>query len=162
MPQLSEKNGFSIVEIVIGAAIVAMVTTAIAAAWQFYTVMSLQSARQAQAAVLLEEGGEIVRYLRDKGWDANIAVWSLDKEYYLIWWNGDFVATTTPTAINTDYSRTVEFSSVTRNAQDDIVKSGGTTDPSTRLVDIRVRSGTSTTTAPLLYGQMLIHDTYEN
>ncbi len=60
-------KGFSLTEIVIGAAIVALVVTAVASAWQFYVKLSGQSTRLTQAALLIEEGGEALQYMRDKG-----------------------------------------------------------------------------------------------
>jgi Tfp pilus assembly protein PilE len=162
MSLFSIKRGFSVVEIVIGAAVVALVVTGIASAWQFYTVMSVQTTRYTQAALLLEEGGEIIQYLRDKGWAAQIANKALNTQYFLIWYNNDYQATTTATLINGSYSRTVAFGQIRRDGSANIVTNGGTVDPDSLTATIRIYNNLSTTTAPILTGQMLVHNTYDN
>lgn len=154
-------KGFSVTEIVIGAAIVAVVVTAIATAWQFYAKLGGQSTRTVQAALLIEEGSEALQYMRDKSWTANIANLSLNTPYFLIWNGADYAATVTPTLINGNYSRTVTFSSVERDASGNIA-AGGTLDPGTRTATLNIYPNLSTTTTPILQAQMLLHNVYNN
>lgn len=155
-------KGFSLTEIVIGAAIVALVVTAIASAWQFYVKLGGQSTRSTQAALLIEEGGEALQYMRDKGWAANIANLATGTPYYLIWNGTDYLTTTTPTLTNSSYSRIVSFTAVQRDSSDNIVPSGGTVDHGTRLFTLNIYPNLSTTSAPILQAQMLLHNAYGN
>lgn len=155
------RAGFSIVEIVIGAAIVALVVTAIATAWQFYTKLAGQSVRSTQAALLIEEGGEALQYMRDKGWTANIANLTNNTTYYLIWDGTDYKATTTPILINSAYSRTITFGAVQRDASYNIASSG-TVDTDTRTATLNIYANLATTSTPILQAQMLIHNVFQN
>ena len=157
---LSGKNGFSIVEVVVCAAIIAVVVTGVSSAWAFYLKLTGESTRLAQAALLMEEGGEALSYLRDKGWDANIGALTVGTTYYLVWNGTDFVTTTSQTAINNQFFRKVIFSSVMRDASANIA-GAGTVDPDTRLATIGVYA-TSTAATPILEAQMLIHDVFAN
>ncbi|MCX6715744.1 MAG: type II secretion system protein [Candidatus Taylorbacteria bacterium] len=158
--QKKRGAGFSIIEIVIGAAIVALVVTAIASAWQFYVKLGGQSTRTTQAALLIEEGGEALQYLRDKGWASNIGNLATNTTYYLIWNGTDYVTTATPTLINNNYSRTVILSAVLRDASDNIATTG-TADPNTRTATLSIYPNLDTTT-PILQAQMLIHNVFQN
>ncbi len=153
--------GFSVTEIVIGAAIIAVVVTGVATAWQFYLKLAGQSTRMTQADLLIEEAGEALQYIRDKGWDANIAPLALNTSYYLVWDGSDYVLTTTPTIINNAYTRIISLRSVNRDASSNI-SSSGTNDPGTRLATISIYPNSSTTTAPIVQAQTLIHDVFSN
>ncbi len=160
-PHKKSASGFSVTEIVVGAAVIALVVTALASAWQYYLKLSGQAVRLAQATVLLEEGAEAVQYLRDKGWDTYIGALTPNAPYYLVWTGTDYAATTTPTLVNNSYTRTLTLSTVSRGASDNIVVSG-TVDAGTMTATINIYASNATTSAPLLTGQMLIHDIFQN
>ena len=153
-------KGFSVIEIVIGAALVAVVVAAIATAWQFYVKISGQSVRLTQASLILEEGSEVVQYWRDKGWTANIASLAQNTPYYVVWNGSDYVASATAIATNGTFARTIAFSPVYRDASQNIATSG-TLDPDTLLVTLNVYPATTTSPA-LVTAQMLIHDLFSN
>lgn len=155
-------RGFSVAEIVIGAAIVAVAVTAVSSAWVFYSKLSGESTRTNQGALLLEEGNEALQYMRDKGWTANIANLSLNTTYYLVWNGSDYEATTTATLINSSYTRTISFTPVRRDSSDNIVSSGGTIDTGTRLATINIYPQNATTGPAILQGQTLVHNIFSN
>jgi hypothetical protein len=158
------SHGMSLVEVVVGAAIAAVVVAGIATAWSFYGKLANESVRTTQADLLIEEGAEALQYWRDKGWDANIGALALNTPYYIVWNGTDYVATTVATPINSSYTRSVTFSAVYRDASDNIASSG-TLDAGTRLATISVSlyptpPGGSATT--IMQAQTLIHDIFEN
>lgn len=157
------KKGFSVVEIIVASAIIATVVTAIGGGWQIYLKTTRDAMNYTMAANMTEEGGEAVQLLRDLGWTTNIASLSLDTSYDLYWdtTNSTYKATTTPQLLQGLYRRTITFGAVERDAWDNIVTSGGTTDANTRKVTIDVYLGSATST-PLSESQMLIHNTYAN
>ena len=157
---LSRTRGFSIVEIIIGAAIVAVVVTGIASAWQVYEKLVGQSVRLAQADLLTEEGAEALQYFRDKGWTANIAPLSVNTAYYIIWTGSDYAATTTPTATN-GFARVLTLSTVYRDASYNIASSG-TADPDTLLATLTIYPTSTATGTPAMQAQTLIHNVFNN
>lgn len=158
------SKGFSVIEVIVGAAIVAIVVTAIASAWQFYGRVAGQSVRGSQADLLLEEGAEALQYMRDKGWTANIASLALNTAYYMTWNGSTYTFSVTPTATNGGYARTVKLTAVYRDASDNIAASG-TLDPNTLLATITVypslNSSTNASTT-ILQAQTLIHNVFNN
>jgi hypothetical protein len=155
----SPHCGFSVIEVIVGAAIVALVVTAIATAWTFYEKLSSQSVRVTQADILTEEGAEAIQYWRDKGWTSNIGNLTIGTTYYMYWDGTDYKATTTATLSN-GYMRTVVFSAVKRDASDNIATSG-TTDPNTLLATITVYPN-STTSPMVMQAQTLVHNVFSN
>ncbi|HEX7724805.1 MAG TPA: hypothetical protein VF438_03675 [Candidatus Paceibacterota bacterium] len=160
IPSRSTYDGFSLVEVVVGAGIVALVVTAIATAWTFYEKLASQSARQAQADLLVEEGAEIVQYWRDKSWDNTIGILTTGTAYYLYWDGIDYKATTSPTTSN-GYLRTIVFSDVQRDGSDNI-STTGTTDTNTRLATITVTTNSTSSPAMIMQAQTLVHDMFAN
>lgn len=152
-------KGFSTVEIVIGAALVAVIVTGIASAWQFYLKLNGQSARASQAALLIEEGAEALQYIRDKSWAGNIGSLSLSETYYVIWNGSDYIITSMPLVSN-GYVRKVTFAAVNRDSSDNIAASG-TLDPGTLKATISIYPDLTGTTA-ILQGEMLLHNIYAN
>lgn len=151
-------KGFSVIEVIVGAALVALVVTAIATAWAFYEKLSSQSDRVAQADLLIEEGAEVLQYWRDDGWTSNIAALAIGTTYYIYWNGTDYAATTTATASN-GYLRTLQFSAVNRDGSDNIAASG-TTDADTRLAILTIY--TSTTSPMVMQAQTLVHNVFNN
>jgi len=103
-----------------------------------------------QASLLLEEGLETARFLRDASW-ANVSVPATGTTYYLTW-SGTNWATSTTANVYVDgrFERTLRLDDVYRDGSDDIVPSGGTLDVGTRKATVTVswwdRTATSTRT----------------
>jgi hypothetical protein len=155
----STHHGFSVIEVIVGAGIVALVVTAIATAWTFYEKLSSQSVRVVQADVLIEEGAEVVQYWRDKGWTSYISNLTTGTTYYIYWDGSDYKSTTTPTASN-GYLRAVSLSAVRRDVSDNI-STTGTTDPDTLLATLTIYPN-STTSPMIMQAQTLVHNVFDN
>lgn len=157
----SKKQGISIIEIVISAALITIAIVGIIGAINVFLAISIKNTNQAQSALLIEETLEIIQHLRDETFSGNFSNMSLNSDYYLDWNGVDYSTTTTPVLVNDKFTRKFQVSSVSRNSDDDIVSSGGTVDPDTLLVDVFVSwpesSGTASTTS-----QFLIHNVYQN
>lgn len=144
------KAGFGLIEVVIAAAIIAVGISGILAAYTAYERSAGTELGTVQATLLAEEGVEAAVALRDTSWSGTIGEATLGTPY-LITWNGSAWALT-QTATETDHVfwRTVTFASVMRDGSDEIIASGGTTDPNTRLATVSVswffHNATSTVT----------------
>ena len=132
-------RGFGLVEVVVGAAIVATTFVALASSFNIFVRAGLQNTAHIQAAYYAEEGLEAVRYLRDAGWRANIAVTAITTTHYLSF-GGVWALSTTPSTVN-GFTRTVVFNDVYRdNDTKDIVAAGGgsSLDGNARKVTVQV------------------------
>jgi prepilin-type N-terminal cleavage/methylation domain-containing protein len=155
------SKGFSLVEIIVAAAIVASVVTAVTGAMQSYFTAITANSQYAQAALLTEEGAEAIRIFRDTGWTNNIAPLSLNTPYYLYWNGTGYATSTSPVVIQNGFTRTFVMQSVARDSNDNISPSGGTTDTKTRDVTITVYAST-TPPKTLSQTHMLIHNVFNN
>jgi len=104
------------VEVVIAAAIILGAVLVLLGVHNLYLKVALSNGSVVKAAYLAEEGVENIRFLRDVSWSANISG-----------------LTSTSTTIENFY-RTVTLSAVYRDANSDIVSSGGMLDSNTKLV----------------------------
>lgn len=153
------KDGFSVIEIIIAAAVMLTVVTFVIVALQFYIKLSSSIAQKNLATSLIEEGGEALQLMRDKGFATNIETLSLNTTYYLYWNGSVYSATTTPTIISGNYYRTFILEHVSRDLNDSIVTSGGDPDINTRKATLSVSTVAEGET--LLSSEMLIHNSYE-
>ncbi len=148
--KLLTSRGFSLVELIIGLAIVTIVFIAVFTAYSRFLAIELEVPHQIKGSFLLEEGLETMRFMRDGGWDTNIATLSTTSVYQLYWTGATWQATTTPQVIGGLFYRTLSISDVKRDSNDDIA-SVGTYDPNTKRIDVSVswpsRTGTTTKTA---------------
>lgn len=133
---LNTNKAFSLVEVIVAAAIVLLIGVAFTGSLSKTISLSNRALRTAQSTALLEEGAEAVKTIRDNNW-ATIAGLTVGTTYYLSYntttdiWS----LTTTPSVIDNIFTRTIVLSSVNRNATDDIAVSG-TLDPKTKLVTV--------------------------
>jgi prepilin-type N-terminal cleavage/methylation domain-containing protein len=138
-----DKRGFGLIEIVIVIAIVSVAVVAFGEVARL-SLSALQREKRAfEASLLVEEGFEAMRGLRDQSWNTNISTLSNTTNYYLatttsastIVWN---LSTTQPTRlINGTYWRTIVLGSVNRDSGDRIAVSGSI-DSGTRQITITV------------------------
>lgn len=134
----TKKAGFLAVEILVAASIITVSVLAATAVAQKAVFASRQSLHTTQAAFLLEEGAEAVRSMRDDAW-INISSLTAGTEYRIDFSGGHWTLTAaSPTPIGI-FTRKVVASDVYRSdVSGDIVPSGGTLDPGTRLITINV------------------------
>ncbi len=140
----SYKQGFSLVEVLVACFIITLTIIAVTSATTKGIQLSAQALRQTQVNFLLEEGAEAVKTIRDANW-GTIAALTLDTPYYLSYstsTNTWSLSTTTIPAIDSIFTRTVTFSSVYRDTNDDI-QSSGTLDSRTIKVTVTTSWATS-------------------
>ncbi len=151
----------SLVEILIGAAIILTSVVSLVAVFGGLTSLSLNSTPKVQAAMLVDEGVEALRLMRDIGW-SSISSLSDGTTYYFLWQNNTWAATTTKQVVDSFFVRSFVLSAVNRDSTSfDIVTSGGTADTGTRKAAISIawpgQSGTTTKTV-----EMYIYNSYSN
>lgn len=157
-------EGFGLVEVLVGAAIVAAVLVGSVTAFQSLVRNGLRAPEELKALYVAQAGIEGMRFLRDKGWDANISTLLLDTPYYLSSALPGWEATTTLSLIDGAFKRTVELESVYRRDSDkDIVASTSaeqkTLDPDARLVIVTV---TATSTGSSISITTLFTNLFDN
>jgi Tfp pilus assembly protein PilE len=141
------KKGFGLVEVVVGAAIVALVVFGIFSTYVFYLKIGMQNPMRVKASMLSEETAEVLKFVRDNSW-SNISSLSLDSYYYLAFDGSSWSLTSTPTSPDPRFERRFSLSLVNRDSNGNIVSSGGTLDNGSRKALIEVswfgREGTTT------------------
>ncbi len=153
MQKTKRKNntGFSLVEVVVGAAILGVSMVAIINAYSYFLRAESYGSKSLEATYLLEEGIEGMRYIHDKGWTANIATLSTTTTYYLSLSSasgvGTWQATTTRQVYSNIFTRRINLTDVIRNNTTKDISSVGTYDPNIKKITVTVSwlgpSGTS-------------------
>jgi hypothetical protein len=118
------NRGISLVEVIVGSAIVLFVVLAVVQTYNIYISFALGNQNNTRANFLLEEGVETLIYLRDDSWTSNISSLTNDTTYYLYFNGSTWTSTTTPQYIDTDFLRSFVLESVNRDSNDDIAVSG--------------------------------------
>jgi len=128
------ERGASLIEVVIGAAIVVVVLIGALSAFQVFLRSGLATTTKLQAAFLAEEGIEAARSIRDRSWSEFSGLSS--GTYHLVLgsqWN----TTTTPQLIDGVFTRTISVGDVYRRTSDsDIVPS---TSPDSKAIDLNTK-----------------------
>src|SRR3989338_9838373 len=143
----SRSNGFGLIEIIIGSAILTVSLIAISTYFQKSLQLSQDSGKTVQASFLLEEGIEVVKFFRDTSWQ-NISGLTAGTFYYLQFDGTKWATTSSNVFIGEVFERKLVINNVSRDGNDDIVSSGGTNDADTKKAAISVswlgRNGTTT------------------
>jgi Tfp pilus assembly protein PilV len=130
-------TGFMTMEILVATSIITLSILATTAVVQKSAQVSRQALHSVQAISLLEETGEIIRILRDNGWD-NISSLSVSTNYYPIFLSDIWKVSTEASSVDI-FTRKFVVSNVNRsNTTFDIVTSGGILDPKTKLINVDV------------------------
>jgi prepilin-type N-terminal cleavage/methylation domain-containing protein len=132
------NKGFSLVEVLVACAIISLTSLFLMSAASKGIELSNRALRQVQASMLIEEGIEAVKSIRDTDW-AIISNITLDTPYYLLFDSNTnkYTLSTTPTTIDGLFTRTVIFSAVNRDTDDDIALTG-TLDIGTKKINVSV------------------------
>lgn len=131
------KQGFSLVEVVIGVSILALAFLALAGTFNIYVGRAISNSHAVKAAFLSEEGVEAVKILRDGGWAGKIATLTPGQTYYLSWNGLNWVSSVTPEVIDDGFYRSFKLDSVYRDSNQDIASSG-TLDNNTKKLSVTV------------------------
>ncbi len=133
----NKQLGFFLIEVVIASALAGGILISLLGLVQKTVDVSKRSLERTQAGYLLEEGSEAVKIIRDAGW-SSISSLTNDTTYYLSWNGSTWTATTAPSVVDS-FTRTVVFSAVSRDVNDDIVSGSGSYDDSrTRMATVTV------------------------
>jgi len=141
-------SGFTIIEVIIASSIISISTFALMQTAQKGISLSSLALHKSQASLLLEEGAEAIKSIRDNNW-ADISNATLGTTYHLFFntntnlWILDTSTTNlsghSPAyPIDSAFGRTVVISSVGRDSNDDIIDSGGVLDSGTKKVIVKV------------------------
>lgn len=140
----SSSGGFSLVEVVIGSALILLSVVGLVNGYGLYLKAGLRNTAALQAAFLLQEGVEAVTLMRDDGW-SNLSSLSPGARYYLAWNGTRWSATTTSAAIDGLFLRTFTLDDVYRRDSDkDIVASSS---PEAKSLDVNAKQLTMRVTA---------------
>lgn len=158
MNRLQTQWGFSIVEVVVAAAIFVATVTIFAVSFDVLSGLSDRTEEKTKAALLLEEGAEAVLLLRDRGWDEHIAGLDTGTEYSLYWDGSDYQTTVEEEVILEQYVRTITLEPAYRNGSG-VYSESGVEDENTRRVILEIKE--ADTAEVLASSEMLIHNAYE-
>ena len=122
--KLLKSRGFGMVEVLIGATILTVGFMALMNLYLSSYNYSSQNINQIKAGLLLEEGQEAVRILRDNSWSSNIGTLSTTTTYGIYFNNSTWVATTTVSNVDNIFARTFRIYDVKRDGSQDISSSG--------------------------------------
>ena len=151
---LSKKRGISLIEVLIGVSILALVTITMLFTMTLFLETRGEVMKKTKALYLAEEGLEVLRYLRDEDWEVFGTELSTDTVYYFSLSDTEVATTTSPEIIDGTYLREFEIHDVYRNnTSDDIVASttgSSYVDSETMEVVVRVGFSDSTTTVRTL------------
>jgi len=148
MKKIFQKQGFMAIEILIAVSIITISILTIMTVAQKSVYVSRQTFHTTQSAFLLEEGAEAVRVLRDNAW-TNLSGLTVNTNYYFKFSGGTWsTSTTAADGIVGIFTRKVTFANVNRDANNNIVTSGGTLESPifSKLVTVTVSWGEGGTT----------------
>lgn len=141
------SKGFGLIEIIIGSAILTVSLIAISTYFQKSLQLSQDSGKTTQASFLLEEGMEVAKFFRDTSWQ-NISGLTVGTSYFLQFDGTKWATTSFNVFVDGVFERKLVIDNVARDANDDIVSSGGTDDSGTKKATVSVswlgRTGTTT------------------
>ena len=134
------ERGFSLVEVLVATAIVAIALTSLITAVAYSLKADRLDLRRLQSSYLAEEELETVRLLRDQSWETSFGSWT-DSAAYYIQFNpstGSLSATEAVQAsIDGIFTPSFTVSDVDRDVDGNIAASG-VNDPNTKLVTVSV------------------------
>lgn len=139
------NRGLSLVEVVISAAIILVVSVSVVTMYARYVRVASMTDQNLKASYLAEEGVEVVKYFRDSTWSGKINTLATSTDYFLNFSTSTLTWSTSTSVqlIDGMYDRRVRLSNVYRDAGSDISTStvGTTYDPNIRLVNVTVSWG---------------------
>jgi len=142
------QKGISLVEVVIATSILSLTLVTLVTVYSLVARFSLANVRAFKATQLVEEGSEVLGYLRDSGWTRNIAALSNNTTYRLYWNGTDWTTPLSGPLLESRYDVTFVLTPVYRDASFNVVSAGGTLDSGSRKATVNVswREGAATTT----------------
>lgn len=155
-------SGFSIVEMSVAFAIFITVVTAAASAFQIHLKLHNSNSIKTRAALIIDEGFEAMKILRDISWKSNMADLENETDYYLFWNGTTYATSTTVTEFSNDLVFRFRVSYVHRDSSSgNIVSTGGYHDTGTLKITYTV-APLSDSSKTILATDVLIHDIFNN
>ncbi len=116
------KKGVSLVEVIVGSAIIVSLVTVVSV-YAYFVRTAVANTAKIQATFLVEEGLEAVRCIRDTSWTTNIASLTMGTTYYLSFntSTNKWSLSTTASSIDSTFTRKVVFSTVDANTKKVVV-----------------------------------------
>lgn len=148
------QSGFTILELLIGSAIIAGFLLAATYSFQIFLRLSRENNNSLQSSFLLEEGLEVGRIWRDISWlnISGLTDGNGGNGYYYNFTNGQWATSTVNTFVDGLFERKLQVARAYRDTSThELVSSGGTEDQDTRLLTVSVawKTSTGTTTRSL-------------
>ena len=122
--KILRESGTGLIEIILALSIVLLGVFALLKTYNYYLRFALSHRHDAKVALLLEEGIEAIKILRDVSWSQKIATLSSGSVYSLEFVNSTWSATTSRKYVDGVFDRTLVLSDVYRDSSDDIAGSG--------------------------------------
>ncbi len=143
--------GSALLEVLFGVSVVSIVLLSLLGAYNIYLKNAFRLTEKVQASFLAEEGVEAIRVIRDSSFSTGLSTLVSNTSYYFSFEGGTWKATTSDIFIDGLFSRKFVVSNVSRDANDDIVTSGGTNDSNTKkaVVTVSWNSGGATSTVSI-------------
>lgn len=133
---IPKNRGMSLAEIVVAATIITTFIAALVGVYNLHLKTIFASSRLVKASFLNTETVEVLKHLRDLSWVENIASLTPNTEYFLAWQNNRFEPTTSNVFIDGLFERKFVVEEVLRDAQSNIVESGGSLDQNIKRIVI--------------------------
>lgn len=141
---MNRSLGITVIEALVGISILGFAMVFIAHSQTTFFNASGLAMRTTHATYLAEEGQEFIRFLRDEDWTQLTALTN-GTDYYFDVDAADIDITSSPEVIG-EFSRKFTLSPLNRDANDDFVETGGSSDAGGRIATVTVTWGTQTVT----------------
>lgn len=138
MAKKSREHGSTLIEVVVVAAVLALVSMAFLGTFSALSRFHRKDMFAIKGELLAEEGIEAIRLIKSDSWNTLASI-PPGAERFLSLSPFSWSVTTTPEVVDGVFYRSIRVFGVSRDTNDDIVSSGGTTDPDT----LRLRSSVS-------------------
>ncbi len=125
------------IEIIVGAAVLSTTLLGISTFFQATLKVSNTTKSAIQGDYLLEEGVEVLKFLRDTNYTNNLKTLATGVDHFLLWTGSVWAITTVNTFIDGQFERKFTIANVNRDGTDDIAEVG-TLDPDTKLIMVSV------------------------
>lgn len=132
----SQQFGFGLLEIIVAISLIAISLFSLGIAGRIAHRAADEASREAQAYVLLEEGFEATRIIRDQSW-SSVSSLNVSTTYYLFFESNMWQTTTAPQQIDGIFTRSFVLQNIYRDASDAIAPSG-ILDPDARKLEMTV------------------------
>lgn len=143
----NSRRGALMIEVLVALSVIAGSLTVVLGAAALILRLSTLNLETVRVGYALEEGAEIVRFIRDEDW-ATFAAYAIDTPYAIVAHNGSWwLSSTTTESLFSGGTREIVFESVYRDANDSIVPSGSfDTDSRSVVVTVSLPVGATTVT----------------